>query len=587
MMQKMRSMKFNQKISIVVALLMICSNIVVLLLTSASAIQSLQVKSGKLAQGQLTSVNLVMESIFNDINRLMNNSIADIGVQNYVTYDLQNDARSLQNINDAYTIVNRLKESNDMIDYVSLIHYERDLVLYVGEVWQNNDFRRLILADFEQAQEIETGNLRVGLMPKAFDSAEYVLNFYCPMNEKYDRRTNQEVAFLVVGIGEHHLRDYMAGSGEDFSLELCLTDQHGKILFDGVHEKINTEFTGFDRLDGKNGSYTSGDNMVMYQKFAAWDWYTVGTMPMEELLRDTRSTMYLLIIFIFSACAAAIAVCYYLSKSLYKPMDEIMEKMEEVSEGNLNTSMRTDFPGEDFKQLAEGFNSMTNHIQQLMEQVKNEQHELEQSKLNALQSQIKPHFLYNTLECIHWQALSEGNLGVSQMVKALANYYRLCLSKGQDIIPLSQELAHIRNYLLIQNMRYDDIAKADIIVDEYFDEVLIPKMTLQPLVENAIYHGLKSQEDVKGIITIDAKEGKDAVIISVSDTGTGMPKERIEEINRTLGEFSGESGYGVKNVHKRIAILFGAGYGLRYRTNESGGVTVEIRLPKFNGRSER
>lgn len=580
MRQAISRLKFNQKISIVVALLIICSNIFVLLLTSASAIRSLQRKSGKLAEGQVVSVGSVLDSIFGNLMRVMNNSIADAGVQNYVTYELGNDVSSLQNTNDAYVAISRLKDSSELIDYVAIIHFERDLVLYIGEVWKNNDFREKILADFYGAAELSETNIRVGLMEKVFNPEENVINFYCPMNEKYDFRPNQEVAFLVVGIGENKIAQYMASSREEFSLNLFLTDQSGMILYHEDHQKIGSQYLLTDQITNAGGSYSSDDEMVLYQRVKSCDWYTVGTILTKELLKDTRSTMYSLTIFIMVACVAGIWICYYLSKNLYKPMGEIIDKMEKVAAGDLNTQMDTNYQGEDFKQLADGFNTMTEHIRMLMEQVKAEQHELEQSKLNALQSQIKPHFLYNTLECIHWQALSEGNMEVSRMVKALANYYRLCLSKGQDIITLSKELAHTRNYLIIQNMRYDDIAEAKILVEEYFDDVLIPKMTLQPLVENAIYHGIKVKDGYRGTITIDAKEAKDAVVVSISDTGKGMTKEQIDDLNQTLSEVGKENGYGVRNVHKRIEILFGKGYGLHYRSNELEGITVEIRLPK-------
>ena len=140
----------------------------------------------------------------------------------------------------------------------------------------------------------------------------------------------------------------------------------------------------------------------------------------------------------------------------------------------------------DSRKLAEGFNSMMDEMNLLMEQVKQEQHEMEQIRFNALHSQIKPHFLYNTLECIHWQAVADGNQEISTMVKALAQYYRVCLSQGREIISLRQELEHVRSYLIIQNMRYDNIIELMVQIPEKYDDVKIPKMTLQPLIENAI-----------------------------------------------------------------------------------------------------
>ena len=184
-----------------------------------------------------------------------------------------------------------------------------------------------------------------------------------------------------------------------------------------------------------------------------------------------------------------------LVRKMYQPLNKVVSKMDHVATGSLRTRINVDNMGEDFTKLAIGFNSMMDEIEVLMEQVKLEQHQLEQIRFNALQSQIQPHFLYNTLECIHWQAIAEGNKEISTMVKALAKYYRICLSKGHDVITIREEVEHIRNYMIIQNMRYDNIIGSEIVVESQVEESLIPKLTLQPLVENSIYHGMKVKRE--------------------------------------------------------------------------------------------
>ena len=216
----------------------------------------------------------------------------------------------------------------------------------------------------------------------------------------------------------------------------------------------------------------------------------------------------------------------------------------------------------------------------IRDRVKTEQHQLEQIRFNALQSQIQPHFLYNTLECIHWQAVADGNKEISTMVKAMAQYYRVCLSRGKEIISLKQELDHIRSYLIIQNMRYDNIIDLEVDVPEIFENIQIPKMTLQPLIENCIYHGIRVKEGRRGLVKIGiCCEGED-VRITVADSGTGMTQAEIDEMNRSISVYDESFGYGVRNVNKRIEIMFGSRYGLHFYRNEQGGVTVEIRLPK-------
>lgn len=254
--------------------------------------------------------------------------------------------------------------------------------------------------------------------------------------------------------------------------------------------------------------------------------------------------------------------------------------MNDVSQGDLGTRIALEDMDSDGRKLAGGFNIMMDEIDVLMERVKEEQRQLDKMRFNALQSQIQPHFLYNTLECIHWQALSGGTQEISTMVKALAQYYRICLSEGKDIIPLRVELEHVRNYLIIQNMRYGNIITLVEKVEEKYLSMMIPKLTLQPLVENSIYHGIRIKESLTGTVEIEVCETEDTVLLIVRDNGGGMEPERIAYINQNISDTDRDVGYGITNINKRIELMYGEQYGLRFRQNEGEGLCVEIRLPK-------
>ena len=305
----------------------------------------------------------------------------------------------------------------------------------------------------------------------------------------------------------------------------------------------------------------------------------ISSVSTYELYKGSIATIGFMAVIMLILIAVSILSVKAVIQMVYRPLDKVVRKMDDVASGFLKTRINVDHMGEDFIKLAVGFNSMMEEIEVLMEQVKLEQHQIEQIRLDALQSQIQPHFLYNTLDCIHWQAVADGNKEISTMVKALAKYYRICLSGGHDIIPLKMELEHVRNYLVIQNMRYDNIIGSEISVDSNAEETMIPKLTLQPLVENSIYHGMKVKEGKTGTVFIKVKrKGKD-VLITLADTGTGMTQEEIDRMNEQLSQYEETFGYGVRNVNKRIQLLYGEEYGLYYLKNETGGVTVEIRLP--------
>lgn len=254
--------------------------------------------------------------------------------------------------------------------------------------------------------------------------------------------------------------------------------------------------------------------------------------------------------------------------------------MNDVSLGDLGTRIQVEDMDSDGRKLADGFNIMMDEIDVLMEQVKEEQCQFDKMRFVALQAQIQPHFLYNTLECIHWQALAGGNEEISTMVKALAQYYRICLSEGKEIITLEAELEHIRNYLIIQNMRYGNIITLRENIPEKYASVMIPKLTLQPLVENSIYHGIRVKEGVKGIVEIAIREKEDVICLTVSDNGVGMEKERLAYINQNISNTDRDIGYGITNINKRIELMYGERYGLKFLQNEGGGICVEIWLPK-------
>lgn len=578
LMSKIRKWNFDRKLGMILAVILVASNLLILLVTSTSAIRSLSDKSSKFAQAQLAFTNKIMERELQNIIVDMENAAFSDSIRNYVTYEENTKENTLQNVNYAYQVLGNLSGNHPAIDYAAVIKEDISTVLYYGEVWTKPDFKEKIVENYEAAKDTIEKNIRFSVMPKVFYPDENVLNIYMPINKKYDIRPDHAVAVMVVGIGADSLTEYFQAAEDDIHMDMYLTDYHGNILVSNTEEERTLDWS---RIEGVRGRFEEKGHLTMYQKMSELQWYTVSTIETDVLYRDTKMTMWFLIGIIGVICAGSIALIRFICRWMYRPMKEITVHMKEVSRGNLDTRMGEGYQGDDFQSLAHGFNSMTRHIHELMETVKEEQHELEQSKLNALQSQIKPHFLYNTLECIHWQALAEGNKDVSRMVKALANYYRLCLSHGQDIITLGQELAHTKNYLIIQNMRYDDIIKEDIVVDEKYEGLPIPKMTLQPLVENAIYHGLKVKNGMKGIIRIEAWDKEDCCIVSVSDTGVGMSEEQCSILNDTIGEFDEDKGYGVRNVHKRIEILFGKGYGLKYYLNPDRGVRVEISLPRL------
>ena len=215
------------------------------------------------------------------------------------------------------------------------------------------------------------------------------------------------------------------------------------------------------------------------------------------------------------------------------------------------------------------------------EQVKEEQKLLRKAEFDLLQSQINPHFLYNTLDAIVWSAEAGNQKQVVSMVGNLSDFFRLSLNKGKENVLIREELQHVRSYLEIQHIRYQDILTFEINVPEEFNEYKIPKLTIQPIVENALYHGIKNKRG-GGKITIYAEEKRDHFTIVVEDTGKGMDEERLRQVRKAIRDGTPEKNvvYGLYNVNERIRLNFGEGYGIHLESVLNKGTRVRIRLPK-------
>ncbi|WP_297988032.1 sensor histidine kinase, partial [uncultured Anoxybacillus sp.] len=233
--------------------------------------------------------------------------------------------------------------------------------------------------------------------------------------------------------------------------------------------------------------------------------------------------------------------------------------------------------------LGRSFNKMLDQIQRFISLVEWKERQRWEAELRSLQEHIKPHFLYNTLDTIHWMARKRGADDVAQVIESLSKLFRIGLSKGKDMILFSEEIEHIQSYLSIQKVRYQEKLNYTIAISPCVHDLYIVKLILQPIVENAIYHGIKQRRG-SGHITIRAEEKEGRVIIKVQDDGVGMSKEALASLRRILAaDFIAReekiNGYGMMNVQARIQLAFGSSYGLDVESEEGKGTTVTIVHP--------
>lgn len=299
----------------------------------------------------------------------------------------------------------------------------------------------------------------------------------------------------------------------------------------------------------------------------------------EEMDAQIMATMEVSIIMLGAVVLGALFFSVVISNSISKPIKQLSEITNQVAKGDL--TVRSNIKnGLEVQALSDSLNIMIEKISDLINKVKIEQSNLRKTELTLLQEQINPHFLYNTLDTITWLAESKKYQDVVGMVGSLSKYFRTSLSKGSALITLKEEEQHVGSYLEIQKVRYEDILTYEISIDENLSNCLVPKITLQPIVENALYHGIKNKRRM-GKITISGKRDNGNVVLEVRDNGVGMTKDRLEEVKKELDQHEKEQKtfYGLFNVNQRLRLYFGEEYGIHISSKDSEGTLVTVRLP--------
>lgn len=317
--------------------------------------------------------------------------------------------------------------------------------------------------------------------------------------------------------------------------------------------------------------------LITVQDFNKLDWKVISVIPLDEITHENRRMTQIIVVFGVICLICAFAASYLLSYTISKPILKLVSIMREIKSGNLKLRADLNVKGE-IGLLGDGFNSLMDKINGLVEQIYTEQRLKRENEFKLLQSQIKPHFLYNTIETII--SFIKLNLKDNAMATAkyLAGFYRISLSKGNDIITIRDEMNLIDNYLSIQKMRYVEYLDYSLEFDEEILNYQIPKLTLQPLVENSIYHGLKQKED-KGMLIIKGVFEKDEIKIEVFDDGVGMSEERIYRVlNRPVNDHK-SSDFGIHSVDSRLKLLYGEEYGLSIESRVAEFTRVTLRLP--------
>ena len=321
-----------------------------------------------------------------------------------------------------------------------------------------------------------------------------------------------------------------------------------------------------------NEKYMLGAHKINFS-----DWKLVLVVPYRDILAFNINTRNQMILIFLIVAPLTLPFSLLVSNSATKRIRKLIYNMRKAEHGNFDVSVR---PGnnDEIGQLTQSFNYMLARMEGLMDDKFKLGREMKNLEIKALQAQINPHFLYNTLDLINWMSVRNNAPEIGRLVEALGKFYKLSLSRGEDIVSIGNELEHVKTYVQIQNMRFDNNIRLETDIPGELLGYSIVKLVLQPIVENAILHGILEKDEEKGAIRISGRLDGDAVQIDVQDDGIGMSDDRIQEI------LSGEStlephGYGVHNINERLRLNYGNGFGLSFESEVGKFTVATIRIP--------
>ncbi len=440
----------------------------------------------------------------------------------------------------------------------------------------------------EAVGQMENFHFSTPHVQNLFDDTSYQYNWVISLSRAVELTTNgsSRLGVLLVDMNYSSIEQLLEKANTGNTSEyLYLMDGDGEIIYHpkqkmiyaNLYQENNRETSGWE--DGSHREYYQGENRLVTVKTISYTgWKIVSVVPMSAFNMGMYETRLFFVLLLILSMLMIIFLNQMVSSSIAKPLEKLNDSVKEWEAGNMQPDIYIGGFTE-VEHLGRTLKSTVEQIRKLMDDVLLEQEEKRKSELDALQSQINPHFLYNTLESITWMIEGERYEDAVFMISQLASLFRISLSKGKTIIRVEDEIKHAQNYMNIQKIRYKNRFQVDFQIADEIKDCCTVKLIVQPLLENAIYYGVEGMDDEGEIHVVGYRDGDD-VCIEVQDNGLGMPEEMVEKLlteNEHVPKHG--SGVGVINVHNRIRIRFGEQYGLEIESEPDEGTTVRIRIP--------
>ncbi|TCL71573.1 two-component system sensor histidine kinase YesM [Hydrogenispora ethanolica] len=574
---KLRNLRIAAKIMIFYFLLLVFTISISSFLYQAINARIMSEKISEVSVQTLRSINLNINLLMDTVNNYSKMILANESVQNMLrNTGRQNDLRNQRTVT-RYLI--ELTESTPLIEGVYLFGNDGSRYAAVDRSSVKSTSIRLLrdASWYHDVTRLKGGyilrlNSGGALIPakgSSFVSLIRVVN---------DLNTQQPIGFMIINIPGKAVVNAFAGLSTKYDSRIILQTEEGDFISNLPQlPELDLEqlFQHANGLDSNSITQKIGGRsyLVSYLKAAKLRWKIISVIPFDELSKESRLLNWIAFFFILVNSVLLVAGTVLISRFVTHPIHRLLKSMKGVQKG---VFQRVDIKtgNDEIGELKNGYNIMIEEIQKLIAKLVADQKIKRKAELDVLQAQIKPHFLYNTFDAISSLALAGRNTEVYQLIKALGSYYRISLNKGREIISIAEELEIVKNYLTIQQIRYQDALSFHLDIDERVYPYQIPKLILQPLVENALYHGIRPTGE-PGVIAIAARLQEDCLILTVRDDGVGMTEARIAAIM----EGEGSSGFGLRGTIERLRIFYNTLNVLQIASQPGCGTTLTITVP--------
>lgn len=522
------------------------------------------------------SFDLKIKSVENTLDMLADTS----AIKDCLMYDGENPALKIEDEQAVRSLFTDYEKVNS--DYLNMI-----LVFGNGKEYISNDTYRLVNESFFKEQWFK----------EAVEN-DYSYQFYNALRnleswKKYDdgsyisiaksvQANHKSIGVIMIDVSLEEFKKLYRDIEEDTGSFFFLMNDEGKIILSPVNNIVyRVNSTWFSEKEGIIVSNILGKKYkFVYNKFRDENLLIVGAYDMEKENVILIHILEISLIMALSAFFIAMIWSVYFVSALTTPLLTLSELMKQASEGNFDVRFNEECDG-DIQVLGKSFNKMASKLKDFLEMIYTEQKEKREAELQVMQEQIKPHFLYNTLDMMSWMARKHEALDIVNVIARLSDFFRISLSKGKEQIPLGEELKMVSSYLDIQSLRYQDLFVYDIDCPKYLESRYILRMSLQPLVENCLYHGIKEADNEESLLQIVIREIDGGISIMIKDNGKGMDDTVMEKLNFCLQNNNWDGwngGFGVKNVGNRIWHSFKKGSGLYYSKDEEGFTVANLRI---------